>query len=123
MSPSLICLDLILPDYDGIELCKELKLSLRYKNIPVIMLTAKTSEFDTIIGLEAGAEDYIKKPFSINEFIARVRALFRREDKAAVEEEILKERDLVLDLKQRIARLKNQEINLTLKEFELLVFF
>lgn len=87
------------------------------------MLTAKTSEFDTIIGLEAGAEDYIKKPFSINEFIARVRALFRREDKAAVEEEILKERDLVLDLKQRIARLKNQEINLTLKEFELLVFF
>ena len=76
----------MLPDYDGIELCKELKLSLRYKNIPVIMLTAKTSGLDTIIGLEAGAEDYIKNPFSINEFIARVRALFRREDKAAVEE-------------------------------------
>ena len=59
----MICLDLMLPDYDGIELCKELKLSLRYKNIPVIMLTAKTSEFDTIIGLEAGAEDYIKNLF------------------------------------------------------------
>lgn len=123
VSPSLICLDLMLPDYDGIELCKKLKLSPRYKNIPVIMLTAKTSEFDTIIGLEAGAEDYIKKPFSINEFIARVRALFRREEKAAVEEEILEESDLVLDLKQRIARIKNKEINLTLKEFELLALF
>ena len=60
LSPSLICLDLMLPDYDGIELFKELKLSPRYKNIPVIILTAKTSEFDTIIGLEAGDKDYIK---------------------------------------------------------------
>ena len=59
----MICLDLMLPDYDGIELCKELKLSLRYKNIPVIILIAKISEFDTIIRLEAGTEDYIKNLF------------------------------------------------------------
>ena len=121
--PSLICLDLMLPDYDGIELCKELKSTPRYKNIPIIMLTAKTSEFDTIIGLEAGADDYIKKPFSINELLARIRVLFRREEKEDIEKEIIEEKEISVDLKQRIVKIYGNEVELTLKEFELLVLF
>ena len=121
--PSLICLDLMLPDYDGIELCKELKSTPRYKNIPIIMLTAKTSEFDTIIGLEAGADDYIKKPFSINELLARIRVLFRREEKEDIEKEIIEEKEISVDLKQRLVKTYGNELELTLKEFELLVLF
>lgn len=123
--PELICLDLMLPDYDGVELCKELKLSPRFSSIPIIMLTAKTSEYDTIIGLEAGADDYIKKPFSINEFLARVRALLRREQKGGreVEEDIIYEGNLSIDLKQRILKVDDVEKKLTLKEFELLLLF
>ena len=121
--PSLICLDLMLPDYDGIELCKELKSTPRYKNIPIIMLTAKTSEFDTIIGLEAGADDYIKKPFSINELLAWIRVLFRREEKEDIEKEIIEEKEISVDLKQRLVKTYGNELELTLKEFELLVLF
>ena len=76
--PDLIILDLMLPDLDGVEICKKLKLEKDYKNIPIIMLTAKQDEVDKVIGLEIGADDYMTKPFSPRELVARVKAVLRR---------------------------------------------
>lgn len=77
--PDLIILDLMLPDYDGLDVCKSLKKNERYAQIPVIMVTAKAEEFDVVLGLELGADDYIPKPFSPRELVARVKAVLRRE--------------------------------------------
>lgn len=118
--PDLVCLDIMLPDYDGLDLCKILKSSEKNSDIPIILLTAKTTEFDTIIGLESGADDYIHKPFSVNELLARIRALLRRKTTtiSPVEEKTIGE--LQIDVEKRTVQINGKFLELTLKEFELL---
>lgn len=118
--PSLIILDLMLPGIDGLEVCKSLKKNPKTFSIPVIMLTAKAQETDKIIGLELGADDYITKPFSPRELIARIKAVLRRgidKDKLS---ELLRIGDLTLDLSRISVSVKNKTVELTSKEFELL---
>lgn len=123
-SYDLIILDVMLPGYDGMEICRRL----RGKEIqtPILMLTAKSEEIDKIIGLELGADDYMTKPFSVREFVARVKAIFRREDmqknKAVPLEQnqVTNFGDLVLDLDKRKVTIKNNRIDLSPKEFDLL---
>ena len=117
----LIILDLMLPKLDGIDICKEL----RKANIatPIIMLTAKSQEIDKILGLELGADDYITKPFSPRELLARIKAILRRTSHLQQEMEIVKIDELELDFKQMIARKGGNNITLTALEFSLLHFF
>ena len=97
--PDLVILDLMLPDVDGLEICKILKKNDETKNIPIIMLTAKSEEFDKVLGLELGADDYITKPFSVRELLARIKAVLRRTQQPEEEkEEIIKFGDIVIDL-------------------------
>jgi len=112
----LIILDVMLPEMDGLSVCRILR---REMDVPIIMLTARSSEVDKIIGLDSGADDYITKPFSLGEFMARVRAALRRKpDRAAADR--LESGDLSLDLIARKAYKNNQEVNLSHKEFDLL---
>jgi DNA-binding response OmpR family regulator len=114
--PALIILDLMLPKLDGLSVCRILK---REMDVPVIMLTARSGEVDKIIGLDSGADDYITKPFSLGEFLARVRAVLRRKSSPSVSER-LQAGNLVLDLVGRRAYKDEQELNLSHKEFDLL---
>lgn len=125
--PDLILLDLMLPGLDGLEVCKRLRMDKRTKKIPIFMLTAKSEELDKVLGLELGADDYITKPFSIKELIARIRAAMRRisdegEVAADVKENsnILRVRDIEIDCEKYEARKNGEKLVLTLKEFELL---
>lgn len=123
--PDLVILDLMLPDIDGFEVCKMLKRDERTKDIPVIILTAKGEEFDKVLGLELGADDYITKPFSIRELMARIKAVLRRfkpEEKAEQTEEDrpIVVRDITI-LPDKFQVFKGDvPVELTLKEFELL---
>lgn len=123
----LIILDLMLPGVDGIEVCRQIRSEAYY--VPILMLTAKSSELDRVLGLEIGADDYLTKPFSIRELIARVKAIFRRVDAMgdtrATEktEKILFIGDLELDLDKRKFKKQSKEIELTAKEFDLLWHF
>jgi len=124
--PDLIILDLMLPDMDGIDICKYIKSHKDYKKIPVIMLTAKQDEMDKVIGLEIGADDYMTKPFSTRELIARVKAVLRRwEDIIPTkdDEKILKIDNLItIDLQRHeVFDKDNNKIILTTTEFNLLV--
>lgn len=116
----LIILDLMLPKIDGIEVCKRLKEE--YFHIPIIMLTAKSSEADKVLGLNIGADDYITKPFSIKELIARVNALLRRigEIEKQNDREIINIGNLKIDLERHEVEKNGELLDLTLKEFELL---
>ncbi|HHV26864.1 response regulator transcription factor [Anaerosalibacter bizertensis] len=117
----LIILDLMIPEIDGIEVCKILKRDLETSHIPIIMLTAKSGETDKVLGLEIGADDYITKPFSIRELLARVKAVLRRIDKKDyIKKGILKVQDIVIDMDRYEVRKKDEVIDLTYKEFELL---
>jgi DNA-binding response OmpR family regulator len=116
----LVVLDIMLPKLDGLEVCKRLRAE---SSVPIIMLTARDDEFDTVLGLELGADDYITKPFSIREFRSRVRALLRRAGTAhRVREtgEVLKAGPLRIDSDRRTAELDGTPIELTYVEFELL---
>ncbi len=117
----LILLDLTLPTMDGVEICKRLR---NKKNTPIIMLTAKSEEIDRVLGLEIGADDYITKPFSIRELLARIKAVLRRTEIKEIKEQntssITAER-LHIDIEKRKVLLDNQKIELSPKEFELLV--
>ncbi len=124
--PDLIILDIMLPEMDGIEICQ----NIRAKNVssPILMLTAKSEEIDKVLGLEVGADDYLTKPFSIREFIARVKAIFRREklsmQKEAItppSENILRHGNLVIDIEMRKVVVDGNRVELSPKEFELLV--
>ncbi len=115
--PDLILLDVMLPDKDGISVLKELRTASHYKDIPVIMLTAKSGQLDKIKGLDEGADDYITKPFDIIELISRIKAVLRR---VHPEEEIITYKDLSLNKKSHIVSVSGEEITLTYKEFELL---
>lgn len=114
--PDLIILDVMLPGLDGLSVCRILR---REMEVPIIMLTARSSEVDKIIGLDSGADDYITKPFGLGEFLARVRAALRRKPKAATPQQ-LQSGDLSLDLIGRRAYKGAQELNLSNKEFDLL---
>ncbi|MFH0856051.1 MAG: response regulator [Candidatus Omnitrophota bacterium] len=118
--PDLVILDLMLPGIDGLEVCKELKLERKTLGIPVIMLTAKAQESDKIVGLELGADDYITKPFSPRELIARVKAVLRRIREKDKLPELLKIGDLTLDFSKISVKVKDKPVELTSKEFELL---
>jgi DNA-binding response OmpR family regulator len=113
--PNLIVLDLMLPELDGLSLCRILR---REMEAPIIILTARSGEVDKIIGLESGADDYITKPFSLGEFLARVRAALRREPKAVLSR--LEAKDLIVDLIERKVYKQQKLLNLSHKEFDLL---
>ena len=117
--PALILLDLMLPDMDGKDVCKQLRTEPITASIPIIMLTAKDSEVDKVLGLELGADDYITKPFSVRELVARVKALLRRS--APTEDMgIIKVGPVTIDSDNYEAFRNGEKIQLTLKEFELL---
>ncbi len=115
----LIVLDLMLPELDGLSVCRAIR---QEQDTPIIMLTARTGEMDKIVGLESGADDYVVKPFSLGELLARVRAVLRRAP-ATSQQDILESGNLRLDLIARRATLSDQEISLTPKEFDLLTEF
>ena len=112
----LIVLDLMLPGISGLEVCRRLK---KEKDIPVIMLSAKDSVMDKVAGLQIGADDYIAKPFAIEELIARIQVIFRRAEK--VKSNIIKFKDLSIQLESRTVVKNEEKINLTNKEYELLI--
>lgn len=118
--PSLIVLDLMLPQMSGLEICKVLKSDVATKHIPVIMLTAKAEEVDKIVGLELGADDYVTKPFSPRELILRINRSLRRGKEKAPGVEKIAIGDLVLDHARHEVRVKNQPVELTATEFRLL---
>jgi two-component system, OmpR family, alkaline phosphatase synthesis response regulator PhoP len=118
--PDLILLDLMLPGVDGLEVCKELKSERKTASIPVIMLTAKSQESDKIVGLELGADDYMTKPFSPRELIARIKAVLRRGKEKEKFPEAIKIGGLGLDFSKIEVTVKDNPVELTSKEFELL---
>lgn len=118
--PSLILLDVMLPDEDGISVLKKLRSQGDTKEIPVIMVTAKTAEIDKVKGLDSGADDYITKPFGVMELISRVKALLRR-TQPAKQEEVLKLGEIALHMANRSLKVSGTVIDLTYKEFELLL--
>ncbi|HEX2056516.1 MAG TPA: response regulator transcription factor [Nitrospiraceae bacterium] len=119
--PDLIILDLMLPEMDGLEVCKKIRFDPDTAMIPILMLTAKAEETDTVIGLELGADDYVTKPFSPKALIARVKALLRRMDRSTGEaQSIHRYQSLVIDPSRHEVRVKDREIPLTAKEFGLL---
>lgn len=119
--PSLILLDIMLPGINGLDILKSLRSEYRTKDIPIIMITAKSSEYDKVVGLDLGADDYIVKPFGIMEIISRVNALLRRANRDATRN-ILKFKGIDLDYKKRIVKVEDESITLTYKEFELLYY-
>lgn len=118
-TPAAILLDLMLPDIDGMEVCKRLKADPVTSSIPIIMLTAKDSDVDKVLGLELGADDYMTKPFSVRELVARVKALLRR-CVPAEDTGIIKVGGLTIDSDNYEAFRNGEKLQLTLKEFELL---
>ncbi|MDD3838961.1 MAG: response regulator transcription factor [Clostridia bacterium] len=120
--PDLIILDIMLPGIDGIEVCKQIKSKKETALIPIIMLTAKSQEVDKILGLEIGADDYITKPFSVRELIARVKAVLRRfrAHERCQNPEIIKIGNISIDVSNYEVYKEGQNVQLTLKEFELL---
>ena len=118
--PDLILLDIMLPDGDGIEILKSLKKKPAYSAIPVIMVSAKGSEFDKVVGLDLGADDYITKPFAMIEFVSRVKALLRRTNRSNPETGELRLKNVVLDVEKHTVKVNGEEVILTVKEFELL---
>jgi len=117
--PDLILLDLMLPGMPGLDVCKEIR---KNSNIPIIMLTAKTDEVDKIIGLEFGADDYITKPFSFRELVARIRAVMRRtKTRPPVESpSVLQGGDVVMDIPRRKVTVRGKVVHLPMKQFDLL---
>lgn len=118
--PDLIILDLLLPDIDGLEICKDLKSNPELSEIPIIMLTAKGEEMDKILGLELGADDYVTKPFSPRELIARVKAVLRRPKEDKEMDKIKIGDSLLIDRAKHEVWVKGRKINLTTTEFRIL---
>lgn len=127
VNPDMIILDIMLPGLDGFEVCRILRQEM---NVPILMLTAKDDEIDRVIGLEVGADDYLTKPFSMREFLARVKAHLRRirlikeefENQSDETKQILQFGDLIIDLNRREVLLDNQPLVLKPKEYDLLLF-
>lgn len=117
--PALILLDIMLPDEDGIHILKKIRRTMAYRDIPVIMVTAKTTEIDAVKGLDMGADDYITKPFGVMELVSRVKAVLRRTQKAE-HQQILIYKNIVIDEAQHKVFVDDEEIELTYKEYEVL---
>lgn len=122
VKPDLVILDVMLPGMDGIEICRRLRAA--GGGLPIVMLTARDAEVDRILGLELGADDYITKPFSPRELVARVKAVLRRTTRGSDENEpeVLRVSDVEIDLARREVRAGEQMVSLTAKEFDLLAF-
>jgi DNA-binding response OmpR family regulator len=118
--PDLIILDLMLPEIDGLEICRILKRDERTSSIPIIILTAKGSETDKVVGLELGADDYIVKPFSPRELLARVKAVLRRVETKLEKPKLIKIGELSIDLGKFEVKIRGKKIDLTTTEFKIL---
>ena len=116
--PALLLLDVMLPEEDGISILKKLRMRPDTRKLPIIMLTAKSSEYDTVVGLDSGADDYIPKPFRMMELISRIRALLRRAEDDGAEE--YQTGNLYVCPSRHIATVDKKNVNLTLKEYEVL---
>src|SRR5687767_11107152 len=121
-APDLLVLDLMLPGLDGLEVCRAIRADANAASIPIIMLTAKAEETDRIVGLELGADDYIAKPFSPNELVARVRALLRRAQRTLPADNFLTFGTISMDLSRHTVLDDGREVRLTAKEFMLLQY-
>ena len=121
-APDLVVLDLMLPGLDGLQVCRAIRADANTAAIPIIMLTAKAEESDRIVGLELGADDYITKPFSPNEVVARVRALLRRAHRATPANSRLTYGGLSVDVDRHVVKIDGDEVKLTAKEFLLLQY-
>jgi len=119
--PDLAILDLMLPEMDGLEVCKRLRADPKTSTLPIVVLTAKGEESDKIVGLELGADDYVTKPFSPKELVARVKALLRRSEHPVEESPSYRYGKISLDVARHEVRASGKEIQLTAKEFSLLV--
>jgi two-component system phosphate regulon response regulator PhoB/two-component system alkaline phosphatase synthesis response regulator PhoP len=119
-TPDLIILDLMLPDMDGFEVCKYLKKDEAYAPIPIIMLTARTDETDRVLGLELGADDYVTKPFSAKELVARVKAVLRRQEKGRVTKKLQVSDSIIIDLEKYEVSVDGEKVDLTPTEFKIL---
>ena len=120
-TPELVLLDIMLPGEDGMELLRKLKASKKTKDIPVIMVTAKGAEYDKVKGLDAGADDYVTKPFGMMELISRIKAVLRRSAKGSVSsEDTFEIGEIRFDPKKHEVTVHGEVVNLTLKEYELL---
>jgi two-component system alkaline phosphatase synthesis response regulator PhoP len=119
--PSLVLLDIMLPENDGLSILRTLRNSAQTKSLPIIMLTAKGSEFDKVTGLDMGADDYLVKPFGVMELISRINAVLRRSGSVITERELTYE-NITLDNARRTIQVNGEVVTLTFKEFELLHF-
>ncbi len=115
--PDLIVLDLTLPDIDGLDVCRKVR---RNSNVPIVMLTARDEETDKLVGLELGADDYVTKPFSPKELVARIRAVFRRVETTEEPPEIIRALDIVLEIGSMRLYVGDRNVDLTPTEFQLL---
>ena len=120
--PQLVLLDIMLPDEDGLHILKRLRAGAETADLPVMMLTAKSSEYDRVVGLDSGADDYMPKPFGMMELVSRVRALLRRAAKPAAEDKLFTAGSLAVDVKRRTVTVDGEPVILTYKEFELLCY-
>lgn len=120
--PQLVLLDIMLPDEDGLHILKRLRAGAETADLPVMMLTAKSSEYDRVVGLDSGADDYLPKPFGMMELVSRVRALLRRASKPAAEDKLFTAGSLAVDVKRRAVTVDGEPVILTYKEFELLCY-
>ena len=120
--PQLVLLDIMLPDEDGLHILKRLRAGAETADLPVMMLTAKSSEYDRVVGLDSGADDYMPKPFGRRELVSRVRALLRRAAKPAAEDKLFTAGPLAVDVKRRAVTVDGEPVILTYKEFELLCY-
>lgn len=120
--PQLVLLDIMLPDEDGLHILKRLRAGAETADLPVMMLTAKSSEYDRVVGLDSGADDYMPKPFGMMELVSRVRALLRRATKPAAEDKLFTAGSLAVDVKRRTVTVDGEPVILTYKEFELLCY-
>lgn len=120
--PDLVLLDIMLPDEDGIQILKKIRSNNKTADLPVILITAKGSEFEKVIGLDSGADDYVTKPFGVMELISRIKALLRRTigGGPAIDEEFITSSGITIDSVQHIVTVDGEEVELTLKEFGLL---
>ncbi len=119
--PDLLLLDIMLPEEDGIEILKKLRADKRTKKLPIILLTAKSTEYDKVIGLDSGADDYVAKPFSMMELMSRIKALLRRSEMTEEKEDSFKIGPLYVCLSKHVVKVNGEEVTtLTYKEFELL---
>ncbi|MGV8147198.1 MAG: response regulator transcription factor [Alkaliphilus sp.] len=119
LKPDLLVLDIMMPNVNGLELCKQIR---KNSEIPIIFVSAKDEEFDRVLGLELGADDYLSKPFSPRELMVRIKNIFKRIDKTTLPSEIFELHDIVVNVTDRTTKKGSKELNLTTKEFDLFSF-